>query len=67
MSERYKFIGLEDEIILRRAVRVAFEHEGWVGLFKCMGEMSRSLEIVSEVALEINAEEEKKLRGDQNA
>lgn len=56
------FIGLEDEIILRRAIRVAYEHEGWEGLYKVMGELSQSLQIAAEVALEIN-EEEKKKRG----
>lgn len=62
MAEPKKFISLEDEIILRRAVRIAYEHEGWVGLYQCLGEMSRSLEITAEVAMEIYVEEEKKKR-----
>jgi hypothetical protein len=55
----YKFISLEDEIDLRRSVRAVFKHEGWVGVLKCMGEISRSLEIVAEVAQEIDADERK--------
>lgn len=62
MPEPIKFISLEDEIILRRAIRIAYEHEGWVGLYHCMGEMSRSLEICAEVAMEIYNEEEKRKR-----
>jgi hypothetical protein len=53
------FIGLEDEIDLRRSIRAAYKHEGWVGLYKVMGELSQSLQIVAEVALEINDEEKK--------
>ena len=60
MSEHTKFISLEDEILLRRTIRIAYEHEGWLGLYHIMGELSRSLEIAAEVALEINKEEEKK-------
>jgi hypothetical protein len=56
MSE--KFIGLEDEITLRRAVRAVYKHEGWDGIFKCAGELARSLEIVCEVAKEIDDEEQ---------
>jgi hypothetical protein len=56
------FIGLEDEIDLRRAVKAAYKHEGWVGLYRVMGELSQSLQIVAEVALEIS-EEEKKDKG----
>ncbi|MGH7974859.1 MAG: hypothetical protein ACREBR_04990 [bacterium] len=59
MNDPYKFICLEDEIILRRAVRVAYEHEGMVGVYKCMGEMARSLEIVAEMAQELLDEERK--------
>ena len=62
MSE-HKFIGLEDEIELRRAVRATFKHEGWVGIFQCMGELSRSLEIVGEVAQEIDEEQRKNQGG----
>ncbi len=60
MSDNTKFISLEDEILLRRAIRIAYEHEGWIGIYHVMGELSRSLEIAAEVALEINQEEEKK-------
>ncbi len=63
MTDKYKFIGLEDEIALRMAVRATYKHEGMVGIYKCMGELSRSLEIVGEVALEILTDEEKKLGG----
>jgi len=62
VADPKKFISLEDEIILRRAVRIAYEHEGWIGLYHCLGEMSRSLEIAAEVAMEIYVEEEKKKR-----
>jgi hypothetical protein len=55
-----QFIGLEDEIILRRAVRIAYQHEGMVGVYRCMGEMNRSLQIVAEVAKELLEEEDKK-------
>ena len=55
-----KFIGLEDEIDLRRAVRATFKHEGWMGLYKVFGELARSLEIVGEVATELMEEEKKK-------
>ena len=62
MSE-YQFIGIEDEIMLRQSVRAVFKHEGWPGIFKCMGELSRSLEIVGEVAQEIDAEQRKNQGG----
>ena len=61
----YKFISLEDEIDLRRSVRAVYKHEGWVGIFKCLGELSRSLEIVAEVAQEIDADE-RKVEGKQD-
>lgn len=54
-----KFIGLEDEIELRRAVRSVHRHEGIEGVYQCMGEMSRALEIVMEVARELVEDEEK--------
>ena len=60
MSEQHKFIGLEDEITLRRAIRAVYKHEGWPGIFHTMGELARSLEIVGEVAKEIDEEEKKK-------
>jgi len=59
------FINLEDEIDLRRAIRAAYKHEGWEGIYKVMGELSQSLQIAAEVALEIT-EEEKKERGEQH-
>ena len=55
----YKFISLEDEIILRRALRIAYEHEGMIGIYKCMGEMNRSLQITCEMAKELLDEEAK--------
>jgi hypothetical protein len=54
-----KFINLEDEIMLRRSIRAAYRHEGWPGLYHIIGELSRSLEIVSDVILEIHNEEQK--------
>lgn len=66
MSDNIKFISLEDEIILRRAIRIAYEHEGWTGIYQIMGEMSRSLEITAEIALEINDEEAKKKKGEDH-
>jgi len=63
VPEPIKFISLEDEIILRRAVRIAYKHEGWAGIYRCIGEMYRSIQIIAEVALEINADEGKKNEG----
>jgi len=60
MSDQYKFISLEDEIDLRRSIRAVYKHEGMMGIYKCMGELSRSLEIIGEVALEIITDDEKK-------
>jgi hypothetical protein len=60
-----KFISLEDEITLRRAIRVAYNHEGMIGVYQCLGEMARSLEIGAEVAQELLAEEDKK-KGDNH-
>lgn len=54
-----KFIGLEDEIQLRLSLRVAYKHEGIIGLYKIMGELGQSLEIVAEFTQEILEEEEK--------
>ena len=54
-----KFISLEDEIDLRRSVRATYKHEGMVGVYRCMGELARSLEIVGEITLEILTEEGK--------
>lgn len=65
MSDKYKFINLEDEIDLRRSIRAVYKHEGMVGIYKCMGELSRSLEIIGEVTLEILTDEEKN-QGDQH-
>lgn len=61
----YKFISLEDEIQLRISLRAVYKHEGMVGIYKCMGELSRSLEICGEIALEILIDKNKKL-GDNN-
>lgn len=55
----YKFISLEDEIDLRRSVRAVYKHEGLEGLFKVMGELAQSLEIVGQLAEEIIKEENK--------
>lgn len=55
-----KFICLEDEIILRRSIKAAFKHEGWSGMIAILGELSRSMQIVLEVATEIKDEEDKK-------
>lgn len=65
MGEQYKFINLEDEIDLRRSIRAVYKHEGMIGIYKCMGELSRSLEIIGEIALEI-IEEEAKNKGEYN-
>jgi hypothetical protein len=54
-----KFIDLEDEIQLRLSVRAAFKHEGWTGMYHILGELAQSMEIVSQVALEIMEEEKK--------
>jgi len=53
------FIPLEDEIILRRAVRSVYANEGMTGVYQSLGEMGRAMQIVAEVAKEI-VEEEKK-------
>jgi hypothetical protein len=63
MSEPYKFISLSDEIDLRRAIRATYKHEGMIGVYQAMGELSRSLEIIGEVALEIINDEEKNKGG----
>lgn len=63
MSEPFKFIELEDEIMLRRAVRKTYKHEGMIGIYKCLGELQQSIMIVSDVALEMLAEEKKKSNG----
>lgn len=57
-----KFIGLEDEISIRRAVRQAYKHEGRNGIFKCIGEASDWLHIVLEVSQDILDEEAAKGR-----
>lgn len=59
MSEPRRFISLEDEITLRRAVRMAYKHEGMAGVYKCMGELNHQLKIVAEIARELLEEEEK--------
>lgn len=64
MAEPIKFITLEEEILLRRAIRIAYEHEGWIGLYHIVGEMTRSLEIAAEVSLEIHEEELKKRKNE---
>jgi hypothetical protein len=57
------FISLEDEIMLRRAVRSVYQNEGLVGVFTAMGELARSLEIFGEVAKELIDEEDKNKKG----
>lgn len=57
MSER--FISLEDEILLRRALRVTYNHEGIVGIYRSMGELNAELKVAAEVAREILEEESK--------
>lgn len=54
------FISLEDEIILRRAIRATYKHEGIQGIYQVLGELAQSMQIVSEIAEEILAEEDKK-------
>ena len=56
------FLDLEAEIDLRRAIKAAYKHEGWVGIYRVQGELTQSLKIAAEVALEI-VQEEKKVRG----
>lgn len=51
------FINLEDEIELRRSLRAVFSHEGFVGLYKVMGELSQSLQITAQITQEIMDEE----------
>lgn len=53
------FISLEDEIQLRLSLRAAYKHEGIIGLYKIMGELGQSLEIVAGFTQEILDEEEK--------
>jgi hypothetical protein len=65
MVDKYQFVSLEDEIDLRRAIRATYKHEGMLGVYKCMGELSRSIEIIGEIALEI-LDEEAKNKGDQS-
>jgi hypothetical protein len=52
------FIGLEDEITLRRSVRAVFKHEGVQGIFQVLGELARSMQIVIETFRDIVDEEE---------
>lgn len=54
-----RFICLEDEIILRRSIKAAFKHEGWSGMVAILGELSRSMQIVLEVAKELIEEDKK--------
>jgi hypothetical protein len=60
------FISLEDEITLRLSVRAAYKHEGLIGICYIMGELSRSLQIVGDIAEEILAEEKKNKGGPSN-
>jgi hypothetical protein len=55
-----RYIGLEDEILLRRSIKAAFKHEGWPGMIAILGELSRSIQIVLEVVKDIQDEEDKK-------
>jgi hypothetical protein len=61
-----KFITLEQEIDLRRSIREVHKTEGMVGVYQVMGEVAASLEIVSEMAQELLAEEEKNRKGDNH-
>lgn len=54
------FISLEDEIQLRLAVRSVYLNEGMVGVLQSLGEMSRAMQIILEIAKEINEENENK-------
>jgi hypothetical protein len=54
-----KFIGIEDEVDLRRSLRAAYNHEGIIGIFTIMGELSAALKITGEMAQELLDEEEK--------
>jgi hypothetical protein len=55
MSER--FIKLEDEITLRVSLRAVYKHEGMIGIYKVMGELAQSLEIVGQMCTELLEEE----------
>ena len=57
------FINLEDEITLRLSIRAAYKHEGFEGICHILGELAQSMQIVSEVALELMEEENKKNEG----
>ncbi len=63
MAEPNPFNKLEDEIILRRALRSVYEHEGMIGIYACMAELNRSLSITTQYALELLKEEDKKNEG----
>ncbi len=52
-----RFISLENEILLRRALRMTYKHEGLQGLILCMGEMNDGIRITAEVMKEILEEE----------
>lgn len=55
-----KFISLEDEIEIRRSIRAVYKLEGMMGVYEVMGEIAASLEIVSMMAQELLADEDKK-------
>lgn len=57
MAQPLRFLSLEDEIILRRALRMTYKHEGMEGLFKCIGELNDSILIIAQLAKEILEEE----------
>jgi len=63
MNKPHKFIGLEDEIMLRRAIRAVYENEGMIGIYQCMGELAKSLEIVGQMVQEILDDQVKKKQG----
>ena len=62
-----KFIGIEDEITLRRSIRAVYNNEGWIGIYQVIGELSASLRIVGEMAQELLDEEKKKEQGGGNS
>lgn len=53
------YIGLEDEITLRRAFRSVYLNEGMKGVTQAIGELASSLQIALEIAKEMNKENKK--------
>ena len=58
-----KFINLEDEIMLRQSIRNIYKNGGIIEVYQAMGEIAASLEIISELAQELLADEEKNKKG----